>query len=333
MAFLPGGDLLIAERAGELRLKRAGARDTVLVTGTPRVWARGQGGLMIVQAHPDYARPGNGWLYLAFSDPSKDESESMTAIVRGRLRGDRWTDEQTIYRAPRDSYRRAAFHFGTRLVFDQGYLFFAIGDRGAQDHAQDLGRPNGKIHRIHDDGRVPKDNPFVQTRGALPTIWSYGHRNPQGLAARPGTTGDALQLWSTEHGPRGGDELNLVRRGANYGWPLITYGINYDGTPITPDTARPGLEQPVLHWTPSIAACGLEFYTGDAFPEWRGQLFAGALAHQEVRRLVLEGDRVVSQEVVLRGAGRVRTVQQGPDGLLYVGLESPGRIVRLVPAE
>lgn len=332
VAFLPGdAGLLIAERSGALRVWRAGALVPGPVEGTPRVWAKGQGGLMVVQAHPDFAQAGNGWIYLAFSDPG-EEGSAMTAIVRGRIRDGRWVDEQDIYRAPRALYRKGGVHFGTRLVFDQGYLFFGIGERGAQEQAQDLTRPNGKIHRIFDDGRVPADNPFASVPGALPTIWSYGHRNPQGLVARPGTTGEGLEIWENEHGPRGGDELNRIKRGANFGWPLITYGMNYNGTPVSADTARDGLEQPVLHWTPSIAVCGLDFYTGGRFPGWQGNLLVGSLKQQELRRLVLDGGKVKSQEVLFRGIGRVRSVQTGPDGLVYVCLEDPGRVVRLVPA-
>ena len=330
VGFLPDGDLLIAERSGKLRVVRDGKLQPEAIAGTPEVFAEGQGGLMIVKPHPGYA--GNGWIYLAFSDRGNKAGEAMTAVVRGRIRDGRWMDEQEIFRAPRELYRRGGVHFGTRLVFDQGYLFFGIGERGAQDQAQDLSRPNGKIHRLFDDGRVPSDNPFIDRPNALPSIWSYGHRNPQGLVARPGTTGDNLQLWETEHGPRGGDELNLIKRGANFGWPLITYGMNYNGTPVTPDTARDGLEQPVIHWTPSIAVSGIDFYTGELFPTWKGNLFVGSLQQQELRRLVLDGEKVVSQEVIFRGIGRVRAVQAAPDGALFVCLESPGRVVRLVPA-
>jgi glucose/arabinose dehydrogenase len=333
VAFLPGGDLLVAEREGRVRLVRDGVLQPEPVADTPAVWAQGQGGLLVVQAHPDYAQPGNGWIYLAFSEPSSSGKESITAIVRGRVRQNRWVDQQLIYRAPAEAYVTGGVHFGTRLVFDQGYLYFGIGDRGRQDQAQQLDRPNGKLHRLHDDGRVPADNPFVNTPGALPTIWSYGHRNPQGIVARPGTTGDSLQLWETEHGPRGGDELNLVKRGANFGWPLITYGMNYNGTPVTADTAREGLEQPVIHWTPSIAVCGIDFYAGERFPGWRGDLLVAALQQQELRRVVLEGDTVKEQEVLFRGIGRVRAVQTGPDGFVYLCLAKPGRVVRLVPAE
>lgn len=332
IGFLPGGDLLVAEREGRLRLIREGKLRPDPIANTPKVFARGQGGLLVVQAHPDYAQPGNGWIYLAYSEPSPSGGESMTAIVRGRIRENAWVDQQVIYRAAPETYTGGGVHFGVRLVFDQGYLYFGIGDRGRQNEAQDLGRPNGKMHRIFDDGRVPADNPFASTPGALPTIWSYGHRNPQGIVARPGTTGENLQIWETEHGPRGGDELNLVKRGANYGWPVISYGMNYNGTPVTAFTAQEGMDQPVIHWTPSIAVCGLDFYDADRFPAWRGNLFVGALQQQEVRRLVLEGDTVKEQEVLFRGIGRVRTVQTGPDGYIYVGLEGPGRIVRLVPA-
>ena len=333
IAFLPGTqDVLVAERDGRLLVVREGKRLPEPVSGTPRVWAQGQGGLMIVAPHPDYAKPDNGWLYLAFSDPGENGS-AMTAIVRGRIRDGKWVDQEDIFRAPKNLYKRAGVHFGTRLVFDQGYLFFGIGERGSKEDAQDLARPNGKIHRIHDDGRIPADNPFVDKPGAIRSIWSYGHRNPQGLAGRPGTSGDTLQLWETEHGPRGGDELNLIKRGANFGWPLITYGMDYNGTPISADTAREGLEQPVIHWTPSIAVCGLAFYDGDCIPAWKGNLFAGSLAQQELRRIVLDGDKVKSQEVLFRGIGRIRAVQMGPDGLLYVTLEGPGRVVRLVPTE
>jgi glucose/arabinose dehydrogenase len=332
--FLPGSrDVLVAERDGRLRVVRAGRLLPDAIRDTPRVMAEGQGGLMIVQAHPDYATPGRDWIYLAFSDPSGRDRDSMTAVVRGRIRDGRWTEEQQIYRAPREFYRGSVFHFGTRLVFHDGYLFFAIGDRGAPPHAQDLGRPNGKIHRLHDDGRVPVDNPFVDHPEALPSIWSYGHRNPQGLAMRYGEGDSTPQLWSTEHGPRGGDELNLVRRGANYGWPLVTFGINYNGTKVSDETTRPGLESPVVHWTPSVATCGLIAYSGEVFPAWKGDLFAGALAGQELRRIVIKGEQVVSQKVIVSNQGRVRSVQQGPDGLIYLAFEQPGRIVRLVPAD
>lgn len=328
IAFLPDGRMLVTERAGRLRIVENGRLLPAAVTGTPAVWAQGQGGLMAVAVHPDYAAPGNGWIYLAFSDPGPDGT-AMTAIVRGRLRDGRWVDQQNIFRAPAALYKRGGVHFGCRLVLADGYLFFTHGERGASQDAQDLTRPNGKVHRVHDDGRVPADNPFAKTVGAFPTLWTYGNRNPQGLTREPASGA----LWETEHGPRGGDELNLIQPGRNYGWPLITYGMNYNGTPMTAFTAKPGLEQPVVHWTPSIAVGDITFYAGDRFPRWRGNLFVTTLAAEELRRLVITGGRVTHQEVLFKGIGRVRSVAMGPDGCLYLGLEGPGRVVRLVPVE
>ncbi len=331
ITFLPNGaGALITERKGALRMVKDGKLVPEPIKGTPAVWAQGQGGLLAVAVHPDYDK--NGWVYLAFSDPGEGGT-AMTAVVRGRIRAGAWVDEQEIYRAPRELYRKGGVHFGTRLVFDRGYLYFSIGERGAQDNAQDLTRPNGKIHRLHDDGRVPVDNPFVKTPGALRSIWSYGHRNPQGVALRPADGGGEPELWATEHGPRGGDELNLIRKGANYGWPLVTFGMNYNGTPVSAETSRPGLESPVVHWTPVIAVSAINFYDGARYPQWKGNLFVGSLAQQELRRLVLKGDEVASQEVLFRGIGRIRDVTVGPDGLLYACLEGPGRVVRLVPVE
>jgi glucose/arabinose dehydrogenase len=290
---------------------------------------------MEVAVHPDYAD--NGWIYLAFADGWRDEAgdddkprvRTLTAVVRGRIRDHRWVDQEWIWKGDRAYYTSAGIHFVTRIVFDRGHVFFVIGERDGWHEAQDLTRPNGKIFRLHDDGRVPRDNPFVDDPECVPGIWSYGHRNPQGLDLDPRDG----SLYSTEHGPRGGDELNLVLKGHNYGWPVITYGMNYDGTPITAQTSRPGMDQPVIHWTPSIAACGLDFYTGDKFPGWKNDLFAGALRPEEVRRLRIRDQKVVEQEVILKNLGRVRDVADGPDGFIYVLLNSPDSIIRLVPAE
>jgi glucose/arabinose dehydrogenase len=325
IAFLPDGRMLVTEKEGRLRVVEEGRLLPEPIGGTPEVWSGGQGGLMDVAVHPDYEK--NGWVYLSYSDPGADDS-AMTAVVRGRIADGKWGEEETLFRAPAELYRKGRVHFGSRFVFDgEGHLFFTIGERGHQDDAQDVARPNGKIHRIHDDGRIPEDNPFVDRKDAIPSIWSYGHRNPQGLAQHP-LTGE---LYDAEHGPRGGDELNLVRKGCNYGWPVITYGMNYDGTPITSLTAKEGLEQPLTHWTPSLAVCAIDFYVGDRFPGWRHDLFLSSLAAEELLRLEIEGGEVVHQEVLFKGIGRVRDVVVGPDGYLYVSLE-PGRIARLVPA-
>jgi glucose/arabinose dehydrogenase len=337
IAFLPDGRKLVTERSGRLRV--IGADGKLLpdpIKDTPEVLQHGQGGLLEVATHPEYAK--NGWIYLGFSDGWREKPEegkkegkamALTAVVRGRIVDHEWKDQEWIYRADRKFYGSAGVHFGTRFVFQDGYIYFVVGERGGKLEAQDVTRPNGKIFRLHDDGRMPEDNPFVAKDGALPGIWSYGHRNPQGLDIDPRNGA----IYSTEHGPRGGDELNRVIRGANYGWPVITYGMNYDGTPITSKTHQEGMEQPVTYWVPSIAACGLDFYGGDKFSGWKHDLFAGALKQQELRRLRIADGKVVEQEVVLKNLGRVRDVADGPDGYLYVILNGPDSIIRLVPAE
>ena len=330
MAFLPDGRWLVAELKGKLRVVEKGQLLPAPVEGTPKVLAVGQGGLMEVALHPDYAR--NGWIYLAHSDPAPGDRKDvgLTAIVRGRIKDNKWVDEQTIFRAPYELYRPGGVHFGCRLVFDKtGHLFFSIGERGHKEDAQNIARPNGKVHRIFDDGRIPPDNPLAGNSNAIPSIWTYGNRNPQGLDLHP-VTGE---LWETEHGPRGGDELNLIQPNRNYGWPVITYGIDYNGTPISGFTEKEGMEQPIIHWTPSIAVCGIDFYEGDRFPKWKNNLFVTALAQQELRRLVIDGHRVIDQEVLFKGIGRVRDAASGPDGLLYVLLNKPDKIVRLEPAQ
>lgn len=329
--WLPDGTMLFTEKSGSLRRMSPAGELLPAVADTPWVDGSGQAGLLEVAPHPDYAE--NGWIYLTFSDPQVNaagDNASFTKVVRGRIRDDVWVDEQVIYAANVEHYRRPGGpHYGSRIVFADGYIFFGIGDRGQGPDAQDLGRPNGKIHRLFDDGRVPPDNPFVGRSDALPSIWSYGHRNPQGLDRDPRDG----RLWETEHGPRGGDELNLIQRGRNYGWPVITYGMNYNGTPITAETSRPGMEQPVTHWTPSIAVCGIDFYTGTRFPGWTGNLLVTALAQQHVRRVVIEDGVVTHQEILLQDFGRCRDVAAGPDGLIYVALNNPDRIVRLVPED
>ncbi|HEY3937345.1 MAG TPA: PQQ-dependent sugar dehydrogenase [Bryobacteraceae bacterium] len=327
VAFLPDGRLLVTERPGRLRIIEKGKLLPEAVHGIPAVYG-GEGGLLDVVLHPDYSRPGNDWIYLSYGDKSPG-GLAMTAVIRGRLRDGAFVDQQQIFKANDSQYRVGGQRFGSRLLFDgKGHLFFSVGDRACPGDEQDLSQPNGKVHRVNDDGSIPGDNPFVKQPGAVGSIWTYGDRNPQGLAFSP-VTGD---LWESEHGPRGGDELNILHAGHNYGWPVITFGMNYDGTPITNHTAHPGMDQPVTDWVPSIATSPLTFYTGDQFPRWKNNLFLGSLAAQELLRLVVEGQKVVHQEILFKGIGRVRDVLNGPDGYLYVVLNQPDRIERLVPA-
>lgn len=330
IAFPDAETALITERSGKLLVVKNGALQAEPVSGTPEVLAESQGGLMEVAIDPNYAD--NGYVYLSFSHgiPAKegDRVLAMTKIVRGRIKDNAWTDEETVYEAPHETYLPTRQHYGCRIVFDkEGYLYFSIGERGVQDHAQELGRPNGKVHRIWPDGRIPEDNPFVKTPGALPTIYSYGNRNPQGMAVSPV---DGL-LWASEHGPMGGDELNVIASGANYGWPVVTYGRNYNGQIVSDKTHAEGIAQPSLFWRPSIAVSGVDFYTGDAFGRWKNALLVAALRYEEVRLLRIEGDRVLHQETILKNVGRVRSVNTGPDGAIYVVTNSPNAVLRLTP--
>lgn len=329
--FMPDSSILLAQRDGPLWRHADGVNH--LIEGTPEVWQHGQGGLLEVALHPDYAN--NGWIYLGYSEHTGAQEDGkdagMTAIVRGRIKDDQWVDQEDIFRVPAEFHLSSGVHYGTRFVFQDGYLFFSIGDRGRMTMAQDVTKPNGKVHRIFDDGRIPPDNPFAEQPGAFPSLWTLGNRNPQGLDIDPATG----MLWATEHGPRGGDEVNLIEPGVNYGWPVITYGMNYNGTPITNETARDGLAQPRHYWNPSIAVCGIDFYEGTAFPGWTGDLLVAGLASQELRRLVIHDGQILEDEIILKGQGRVRDVLSGPDGQLYVALNSRdpnfGELYRLNP--
>jgi aldose sugar dehydrogenase len=326
LAFLPDGRMLISERPGRLRIISRDGTVSPPVTGIPAVYG-GEGGLLDIALHPRFSSPGNNWVYLSYGDKSAS-GDGMTAVLRGRLQGTALVDIEPIFKADSALYRPGGQRFGSKLLFDDtGHLYFSVGDRAHPGDEQDLSHPNGKVHRINDDGSVPKDNPFVDRPGALPTIWTYGHRNPQGLVFNPVTR----ELWETEHGPRGGDELNILQPGRNYGWPVTTFGINYDGTPITSQTALPGMEPPVNCWVPSIATGPIAFYTGSAFPAWKNNLLLGSLATQELRRIVLAGHTIEHQEVLFKNIGRVRDIAIGPDGTLYVILNQPGRILKLVP--
>jgi glucose/arabinose dehydrogenase len=326
MAFLPDGDILVTERPGRLRIVRDGALDPQPIAGVPEVHARGQGGLLDVAVHPDFAN--NRFVYLSYSKPGADRT-ATTAVIRGRFDGTALTDVVEIIEAR--AWRNAGQHFGSRFAFDRdGFLYITIGERGEMQAAQDLSNHQGTVLRLHDDGRVPADNPFVGRDGALPEIFTYGNRSPQGLTVHP-VTGE---LWEAEHGPRGGDEINILRAGANYGWPVITYGINYNGTPITDIQEKEGMEQPVHYWVPSIATSGIAIYDGDRFPAWRGDVFVGGLAGQHLARVRFDAQhRRVEDEKLLEGIGRVRDVRSGPDGYLYLLIDAPDApLVRIEPA-
>jgi len=328
LAFLPNGDLLISERKGTLHTFSNG-RLSAPIEGLPPIMAFGQGGLLDLALHPDYDK--NSWIYISYSalDTTSEKRTGSTGVMRARLSENKLTDQEILFIGSPATDR--GHHWGCKLAFDgKGYLFFGVGERGQHfDFPQRLDNTNGKIHRIHDDGRIPADNPFVNTPGAIKSIYSYGHRNPQGTVIHP-TTGD---VWETEHGPMGGDELNLIKPGMNYGWPVISYGINYDGTVLTELTEKEGMEQPVFQWTPSIAPCGMTVVTGDRFKKWKNNMLVGSLRFDYVERMVLDGQKVVHTEKLAEGIGRVRNVVMSPDGLVYIGLEEPGMIVRLVPVE
>lgn len=326
MAFLPDGRILVSERPGRLRIVQDGRLLPEPVIGLPDIAARGQGGLLDVVLHPDYRD--NGWIY--FSYAAGDGQKIGTEVGRARLDGQRLVDWQTLFRQqPKISSGR---HFGARLVFDQqGYLYITFGDRGTRHNAQDVTNHIGTVIRLHDDGRVPVDNPLIATPGARAEIYSYGHRNAQGAALHP-VSG---RLWLHEHGPQGGDELNVVQAGGNYGWPVITYGKEYgSAADIGEGTHKAGMLQPIYYWVPSIAPSGMAFYDGDKFPQWRGSLFIGSLKFRLLVRLELDGERVISEERLLADElGRIRDVRSAPDGYLYLLTDADnGRLVRLEPA-
>ncbi len=334
MAFLPGGDLLVTERAGRLRIVRGGKLLPTPVTGVPEVVSGGQGGLLDVVAHPNFAT--NKLIYLSYAKPTGGGA-ATTAVARGRFENNALVDVKDVFVA---DTKGALGHYGARIAFDQrGMMFITVGERQVpstgdlEKHpAQELSNHHGKVIRLFDDGRVPPDNPFVGTSGAKPEIWSYGHRNPQGLAIHP-TTGE---VWATEHGPQGGDELNLIQKGLNYGWPVIGFGVNYrSGTAIHTATMRAGMEQPKNVWVPSIATSGLMIYTGDKFPAWKGSFFVGGLAGQRIVRLTYDGTVFNVEDNLVRTQGRVREVKQGPDGFIYFSIDDaqgkPSAVMRMEP--
>jgi aldose sugar dehydrogenase len=324
LAFLPGGDMLITERPGRVRLFRDGQLRAQPVAGAPTVDARGQGGLLDIALHPDFAT--NGLVYMTYSKAVT--GGATTALARARWQDDRLDGIEDIFVA--QAAGSGGQHFGSRIVFDgAGHVYITIGDRGEPQRAQDLRDHAGTTLRLHDDGRVPADNPFAGRNDALPEIYTNGNRNAQGMARHPQTGA----IWQSEHGPRGGDELNRMRAGANYGWPLASFGNHYDGRTIPDPRDGDGFEAPVAHWVPAIAPAGMTFYTGDRFPNWRGNAFIGALVGQQLRRVVLDGTRVLHQQELLAGYGaRIRDVREGPDGYLYILTDaSNGVLARLQP--
>ena len=329
--FIDASTALITERPGRVRMVIKGELQAEPVKNTPEVLHEGQGGLMDVAVDPEYEE--NGWIYLAYSHElgeatTENRPPAMTRIVRGKIENNTWINQEVLFEAPHDTYRTTRHHYGCRIVFDPwGYLYFAIGDRGAGMQAQDFTRPNGKVHRIHKNGDIPESNPYLYAEEAMGSLYTLGNRNIQGMAVHP-VSGE---VWATEHGPMGGDELNLIKAGNNYGWETITYGRNYNGTIITELTHLPGMEQPVLYWKPSIAVCGLDFYSGNLFEKWKNKLLVGALRYEEVRLLNIENDRVMHEQTILKGLGRVRDVSTGPDGAIYVVLNQPGKVIRLTP--
>ncbi len=324
LQFLPDGTMLFTERAGRLRIVKNGVLDPKPIAGLPQIYVKQDGGLLDITAHPDYAK--NGWLYLAYTETGEAPQSSGTVIIRGKIRDGRWVDQETLFRAEQKFYTvRDTSHYGCRFYWDPtGHLFFTIGDRGRPEDAQLLTSPLGKIHRVNADGTIPADNPFVKTPGALGSIWSYGHRHPQGLFYHP-VTG---RLWETEHGPTGGDEVNVITPGHNYGWPIVSAGTD----PIRKfESAHEGMDSPLATWTPSIAPSGIEFCTSPKFPRWKNSLLITALGGQQIVRLETDGDRVTHQEILFKEVGRVRDITTGPDGLLYVAFDGPYRIARISP--
>jgi len=336
MAFLPGGDVLITERPGRLRIVRGGKLLPTPVAGVPAVAYENQGGLLEVAAHPNFAA--NRFLYLTYAKKRPDGSGNTTALVRARFENDALTGLTQLF----ESVSTGRGHFGGKIAFDgKGHLFLTLGDRQvppegnlAAHPAQDLSNHHGKVVRLNEDGTVPADNPFVGRAGAKPEIWSYGHRNVQGIAIDPATG----HVWTNEHGPQGGDELNLDRAGKNYGWPVVGFGVNYTtGKAIHEGTHREGMEPPLHVWVPSIGISGALFYSGDRFPQWKGQLFIAGMAGEQLGRVTITGEKVLARETILPGLGRIRDVRQGPDGFIYLATEDregkPTSVVRLEPVD
>ncbi|QMW04169.1 PQQ-dependent sugar dehydrogenase [Spirosoma foliorum] len=331
LEFVDASHALITGKFGDLYWMVNGKLDNQPITDLPKTYAYDNvGGLMDLALDPAYAQ--NGWIYLAFSHNSKNSPDKttpgMTKVVRGKIKAHQWVDEQSLFQVADSLQVTGGTRWGCRFLFDkQGYLYFTIGDMNRAQDSQILSRPSGKVYRINSDGSIPKDNPLYGKEGDLQAIYSWGNRNVQGLAQHP-VTGS---IYASEHGPQGGDELNILKKGANYGWPVITYGIDYNGSIISRETCKEGMEQPITYWTPSIAVCPIEFITNPTFGKWANNLLVGALKFEEIRRLVIDHDKVIEQEILLKGYGRIRDLKMGPDGALYVLTNSPDAVLRIIP--
>ncbi|MFP8489916.1 PQQ-dependent sugar dehydrogenase [Gracilimonas sp. Q87] len=324
IAFLPEGDMLVTEKSGKIYRVNGGEVVAEITDGIPSdLQVNGQGGLMDITLHPDYED--NGWIYLSYASSTGEGEGSNTAIMRAKLENDALIDSEVLYKAEPNSTRGQ--HYGSRIVFDRdGYMYFSIGDRGNRDVLpQDITKDGGKVYRLNDDGSVPSDNPFVGKEG-IDAVYSYGHRNPQGMDMNPNTG----EIWANEHGPKGGDEVNIIEAGNNYGWPVISYGINYDGTEFAEDTARAGMEQPILYWDPSIAPAGMTFVNSDKYPGWEGDLLVASLKFAYIAHLDVEGNDIGDETKLVEGVGRIRDIVQGPDGYIYFTAEGDG-VYRLEP--
>ena len=322
LAFISENELLITERSGELIYFKDSVKK--IIKGLPEIYVKGQGGLLDIELHPNYKE--NGWIYISYSSFNSEEKGANTAIMRFRIESFQIIDKEIIYQAK--PFTKSPNHWGSRIEFDNdGYLYFSIGDRFNRDeNPQNIEIDGGKIYRIHEDGKIPNDNPFVENLNSKKAIFSYGHRNPQGMVKHPNTG----EIWIHEHGPKGGDEINIIKKGENYGWPRVTFGKNYNGTTITNDTTLPGLINPLFYWVPSIAPSGMTFVTSKIYPDWKGNLLVGSLSFQYLERVVLKNEKVIKREKLLENIGRVRNVKQGPDGYVYVAIDGKG-IIKLIP--
>jgi glucose/arabinose dehydrogenase len=318
--FLPDNSMLITEKEGKLIHFKNGKK--YMITGLPKIKVQGQGGLMDIELHPNYKN--NGWIYFTYS--SGNSKGANTTLMRARINSNRLINQEVLYKATPNTTKGQ--HFGSRIAFDtKGYLYFSVGDRGNRDvNPQDITKDGGKVYRLHDTGSIPKGNPFVTVDGAKKAIYSYGHRNPQGMEINP-FTGD---IWTHEHGPQGGDEINRIQKGKNYGWPKASFGINYSGSKFTNKTSIVGMENPLHQWTPSIAPSGMAFVNSDMYPKMKGNLLVGSLKFRYVSNCTLKNGKVVKEEKLLEGLGRVRSIEQGKDGFIYVGIEQLG-IVKINP--